>query len=725
MKRVVVVGPGPLRPGLGPGASAVAAEVAEVLADAGATVIVMDPAPTSALHWPPAGQLRRRYLEAVEPRGLRSVVRVEGADAVVAEAAGVVSLAALATEVGLATDLPWLGGAPAQLLAPLAAEGPAEPDGLDVVVASDGRDVEVLAAFRVETNGAVALADASHRVVSAAEVPGVLLAAARRSLLGVRGLVTLRGNGQGLRGGTRADSTLWPAAGAHRGLRPGALLARILLGHSLPDAVARAAAPRAVSLGARAATFAFDGVAGADRTLSEKPKSTGATLRGRGDSPPVPPRTPGRPRILLVGPGAVRAGHGAEANLAVDLAAREGVALGHDVAVVTERDGLAAIHQGIRTHLGADVAAVVHREGPDVVLFGFGADLHRSGDLAGGLPPGLGTDLGAGVGPAEPGDPTAVELHVVLISDGRHPRVLGTFEHVERTEVHPEDAAAVFPSFAADAETLRIAEERAVEDGTTHGGKGVLTVRFAMAPRAHGDPSSPLRRLGVSVGITAHALSLGLVTGVDVVREALGAVLAPLGKGSPRPLPLPLPRHVAVEEHVFPFAAMDAEDTRLGERPRSSGTVLAVGETVASAYGRALLAMGAPLRRPGHGSEAGPRTVILAGSEAEAVDLADIGRNLFVLGFDVLATAPTAAWLQKVRVPHRVLDGASAPIRRGEVAAVVAASPADSALRRGALAEGVTCFTTVELMKIALRALVHEGSALGGPRALEDWAARG
>lgn len=419
-------------------------------------------------------------------------------------------------------------------------------------------------------------------------------------------------------------------------------------------------------------------------------KSASRMVEPRSNAKMPPPRVPAKTtsRVLLVGPRERRS----SACAAIRLAARAAARFGWDVAVVTEVPGTGA-ESYARVHVGRTLEEVVAEEAPDRVVHGFGSDPEQGSETF-----------------AEP-TPNAIELHVLFVADGERARLVGTFEHVERAAVHADDAAAVYPAFRIDEPTLRVVEERAT--ALVRGRKGLVTTRWSV--------DRELTALGVASGVTMHALSLGLVLGADLVADALGAVLGRAIDLSPAAVP----RHVAVEEHVFPFTqrtAGDVVDTQLGRASRSIGSVLSIAETTALAYVGALSAMGAPVRRPRPNEV---QRVLLSCDEERASELADVGKRLFALGFDVSATEPVGHWLKKLRVPHAVVaspDEIMGGARR--LAAVVAAGTGerDRALRRAALSEKITCFTTIDLARLAVVAL--EQGDDGTPLALEDWAAR-
>lgn len=673
MSRILVLGPGPLRPGVGAGASQLAREIAAGLAERGHEIVVLDASPTSALLEP--GLTASRYLEPLTPRSVRAVAETAAVDALVAEGMGL--FAARGAREAL-EDLAWLGRSPAALVKESPGGGAAypEPRGervIDAVVASDGETSRVVAWFAADTSEGWAVCDATH-ALGKGDHAGLVRCVQDAHL--PRGLVTVRLVDDAVLFSEALDTALVSWAAEAAGLVAGVVLARLLDGAAIEEAVA-GARPRSerASRFSRAPSFG-DGGGGAPLAI---PRSLGGRLVASKAAAPVAPPSRG---IVLVGPSAPRPGHGDEASAACRRATEIARGAGRDVLVVTER---------------CDVGA------------GGVAPEELSGGAAGETWRGFGAAPGESAADATRGG-DAIELHVILLASGGVAKLAGTFEHVERG-VHPSDAAAVFPSLVVSETALRAAEESALAHACTLPSKGIVTVRFAVTP---GDDGAPAL-LGVEEGVTTHVLSLEHVLGVDLV-----SIAARLALGEALDLePLPVPRHVAVEEHVFPFAELGAADTKLGARPRATGTVLGIARTVGRAYAKALRAMGVDLRAPEDGERL---RVLLAGAPSHSLLLADLARRLYALGFDLATTAEAAVWLDRRRVPHAVEAQPARAVAARRYHAVVA--PGEGAeLRRAALEAQVACFTTVELVEIAVRAL-EEGTTRP-PTSLASWVSEG
>lgn len=680
MSRVLVVGPGPVRPGVGVGSSSLAREVASALASLGHEIAVVDASPTSALLEP--GFTAHRFLEPLTPASVRAVAAASQADVLVAEAMGIFVARSIGSTLD---DLPWLGRSPSALYA-ASRTARAELDApggpvFDAVVASDGAGASVLAVFAADTSAGLAPCDATHTFV---EPPAPVAAALARVEL-PRGLFTVRVAAGAIVLAEPLDSSLWGWGAAAVGLGAGRVLARLLDGASVTAATSeRGAESVRVRTHLRAPTFdeSAPEVAVADRAVAR-------SLGGRvvlSEVAPIPSVPPKDDVVVLLGPAPPRAGHGEEASAATRRAAALARAMGRPVRVITSREDLG---RGEDARVLGDSPSSLSGAQMLAVIRDFGSDADASS-----------SDSVAEV------DPAAIELHVVTIAGGDVAKVVGTFEHVERG-VHASDAAAVFPSLTLPEDALRDAEDAALEVARVAGGRGLVTARFAIVLGA--SPSRTL--LGVTRGVTTHVLSLEHVLGRDLVSEAFAVALG----GPVDPEPPPVPRHVAVEEHVFAFAELGAADTKLGRHARSTGTVLGIAKTVGRAYAKALAAMGVDLAPPAEGERS---RVLVAGSAGGSALMADLGRRLYALGFELVTTAEAATWLDKLRVPHQLERDPARAIASGRYHAVVA--PGEGAeLRRAALGARVACFTTVELVEVAVRAL-EEGTARA-PSSLATW----
>jgi carbamoyl-phosphate synthase large subunit len=200
---------------------------------------------------------------------------------------------------------------------------------------------------------------------------------------------------------------------------------------------------------------------------------------------------------------------------------------------------------------------------------------------------------------------------------------------------------------------------------------------------------------------------------------------------------VPVPRHTSVKESVFPFAKFPGADTILGPEMRSTGEVMGIADTFARAFGKAMLASGTKLDLPG-GS--GPRRhAFVSVKDDDKPAAIHIARRLRALGFDVLATAGTAAAIGRARIPVAVVKKVNEgsphvvdAIRGGTIAIVInttrgAKEVRDSySLRRQTLLANIPYFTTIAAALAACDALeAAEGQPDAHVRSLQEWARGG
>jgi carbamoyl-phosphate synthase large subunit len=184
----------------------------------------------------------------------------------------------------------------------------------------------------------------------------------------------------------------------------------------------------------------------------------------------------------------------------------------------------------------------------------------------------------------------ALELDVDVLCDGRSAWVAGILEHVEPAGVHSGDSACVIPGPSV---TPALEDEIAsVADALSQRLhiRGLLNMQLAVADgQLHVIEANP--RASRTVPFVAKATGVPLV---DLAcRLMLGASLADL--------PLPeraRPTRAWAKEAIFPEDRFPGAADRAAEM-RSTGEVMAGGDSVAEAYARVLRAAGRSLPRTG------------------------------------------------------------------------------------------------------------------------------
>jgi len=304
----------------------------------------------------------------------------------------------------------------------------------------------------------------------------------------------------------------------------------------------------------------------------------------------------------------------------------------------------------------------------------------------------------------------AVEVDVDAVRDRTGEVVIaGVMEHVEEAGVHSGDSACALPPQSlsdAVADTLRahtyaIAEalevvgpinvQYAVKDGSVY----VLEAN----PRASRTVPFVAKATGVPVAMVAARV----MTGATLAELRADGLLRPPTGGA----------WVSVKEAVLPFDRFPGVDTLLGPEMRSTGEVMGIGSTFGLAFAKSQIAAG--MRLPSEGA------VFMSLADRDKAGGLEAARTFSEIGFEVLATSGTAAFLESNGVPVATVVAkvgesgafdAVELIASGRVQLVVntprgRGPRADGVhIRATALAHQVPCLTTVAAARAAATGIV-------------------
>jgi len=223
----------------------------------------------------------------------------------------------------------------------------------------------------------------------------------------------------------------------------------------------------------------------------------------------------------------------------------------------------------------------------------------------------------------------AVEVDVDAISDGETTIIGGIMEHIEEAGIHSGDSACVLPphtlskalieeiksatrAMAAELKVIGLMNvQYAIKDQTLY----VLEVNpraSRTVPFVSKATGVPLAKLATKVMLGLKLVDLGLTTEVEV-------------------------KHFAVKEAVFPFDRFSNVDTLLGPEMKSTGEVMGLDLSVGLAFAKSQLAAGQRLPAKGN--------VLLSVRHPDKPVILPLARRLVDLGFSILATPGTAAFL--------------------------------------------------------------------------------
>ncbi|MEW5762198.1 MAG: carbamoyl-phosphate synthase large subunit [Bacillota bacterium] len=303
----------------------------------------------------------------------------------------------------------------------------------------------------------------------------------------------------------------------------------------------------------------------------------------------------------------------------------------------------------------------------------------------------------------------ATEVDVDAISDGRLTVIGGVMEHIEMAGVHSGDSACSLPPFSLTVAQVEEIERQTRLLAAALNVVGLMNVQFAVK-------GNDIYILEVNPRASRTVPFVSKATGVPLARLAtrvmLGETLADLG--FTREV---VPDYVAVKEAVFPFIKFPGVDIILGPEMRSTGEVMGIDENFGMAYAKSQIAAGNPLPLGG--------SVLLTVADKDKEDILPVARGFYELGFTLLATSGTAAFLERHGLPVRRVNkiGEGRPhipdhIKNGEIDLIVntpiGRGPKydEYQLRRQATERGVPIITTVQgalAALIGIRTLRREG----------------
>ncbi len=312
----------------------------------------------------------------------------------------------------------------------------------------------------------------------------------------------------------------------------------------------------------------------------------------------------------------------------------------------------------------------------------------------------------------------AIEIDADAISDGTTVVVAGIMEHIEEAGVHSGDSACSLPPYTLDAATIEEIRRQMTALALELGVIGLMNAQFAVKDQTiyvlevnpRGSRTVPF--VSKAIGVPLAKLAMKVMVGKTL--QQLNFTTAPT------------PTHLSVKEAVFPFTKFAGVDVLLGPEMKSTGEVMGIDSDFGWAFVKSQAGAGAILPTSG--------TAFLSVKSEDRAGAYDVARRLVALGFRIMATSGTAAYLaeqgMQVDVVNKVQEGRPHivdHIKNGEVALVVntvrtASAQTDSlSIRREALHKSVPYYTTMRgalAAVMGIEALLKKGLAI---RALQEY----
>ena len=313
------------------------------------------------------------------------------------------------------------------------------------------------------------------------------------------------------------------------------------------------------------------------------------------------------------------------------------------------------------------------------------------------------------------------EVEVDAVCDGHQVFLPGIMELVERTGVHSGDSTSVYPPFSIPQSVKDTIADYTTRLGLGIGIVGLFNIQFIV------DSSNRVFVIEVNPRASRSVPFLSKSTGVNLVRIATRAMLGEsLAEQGITDMILPERSWWYVKAPAFSFAKLTGMDAYLSPEMKSTGEAIGYDRRLNRALYKALKASGVRMKDYG--------TVIVTIADEDKEEALPLVRRFYRLGFNIEATLGTAMFLKqhgiRTRIRGKISEGSEEildSIRAGYVSYIINTRAILSgvhyedgvAIRRCAVQNGVTTFTSLDTARIVLDVLeesIPEISTIDGER---------
>ncbi len=299
------------------------------------------------------------------------------------------------------------------------------------------------------------------------------------------------------------------------------------------------------------------------------------------------------------------------------------------------------------------------------------------------------------------------EVEVDAICDGRNVFVPGIMELVERTGVHSGDSISVYPPFSISDKVKGTILGYAKKLGLGLGIVGLYNIQFIV------DEHDNVFIIEVNPRSSRTVPFLSKATGYSLADIATHVIL---GKSLKEQGIFDLypdeKKRWYVKVPVFSFSKIHGLDAYLSPEMKSTGEAIGYDDKLYRAFYKALQASGMVLQNYG--------TILVTLANEDKEEGLPLVRRFYNLGFNIEATAGTAAFLRQHGIKTRVLgkisegcDDILNHIRAGYISYIINTrailsgvhNDDGTSIRRAAVENGVTTFTSLDTVGTLLDVL--------------------
>ena len=301
------------------------------------------------------------------------------------------------------------------------------------------------------------------------------------------------------------------------------------------------------------------------------------------------------------------------------------------------------------------------------------------------------------------------ELEVDAICDGKRVFIPGIMEHVERTGVHSGDSISVYPTFSVSQKVKDQILDYTQRLGLAIGIVGLFNIQFIA------DSDEKVYIIEVNPRSSRTVPFLSKATSVPMAHIATQVILGhSLEEQGYTQLVAPEKKRWYVKAPAFSFSKLKGMDTYLSPEMKSTGEAIGYDTSLTRALYKAIQASGMHVSNYG--------TVFATIADRDKPAALPLIRRFYDMGFNIEATVGTANFLKSHGIRTRIrqkltADGSDdilVALRKGHIAYVIntidvsapGASHSDgSEIRRAAVDNNVTMFTSLDTVKVLLDVL--------------------
>lgn len=276
-------------------------------------------------------------------------------------------------------------------------------------------------------------------------------------------------------------------------------------------------------------------------------------------------------------------------------------------------------------------------------------------------------------------------IEAQIISDGENYFVPALCEHIEKAHINSGDSISVFPTVSVSNSMLKTVEEYVGAIVKELNFKGALDIQFVVF-------DNDLYVTKASVTNTTMVPFVTKASGYDTVdlavRSMAGEKLTVTGINKSN-------GNYYVRVPVFSFEKLKGADMLLGEKTKSTGDVMGIGNTFDNALLKGMIASGMRIKRTG--------SVLVSVCESDKSEAASMAEEFLSQGFKIFATSDTAKILNSNHIATNTASGELAVqmINSNKFSYVVSTlqnnrkDNEEAIIRRAALMKKVPVFTSV------------------------------